>query len=336
MPFGVAKGIALALCWLLSCLGEAVATPYAVSVSRTNGNIVLSWPTEYLGRRLQQTFDLTPPRTWTDIPASVTTNRLSLSGTGTSRFFRLYTSLIPTNGLVARFDFNGNANDPVGGHNGLIHFAAPTSNRFGNSNSAYALNGTNAWIEIPDHDDLSIATTGEFSISIWINPYELTFPKSEGQCVYGDPHTNYVYWMGKGTDTGATGNQDEWACRMYDFYNCENRTNRISFYVFNPAGGQGAGSFVQDPVTPFVWIHFVATVDVAANQIKWYKNGVLRDTDALIDSNYNIVPQNGTAPVQLGTMNFNSYFAGAIDNLLFYNRVLSALEVTQLYQDQTP
>jgi hypothetical protein len=34
-------------------------------------------------------------------------------------------------------------------------------------------------------------------------------------------------------------------------------------------------------------------------------------------------------------MNFASYFIGSIDNLLFYNRVLSSNEVVQLFEDQT-
>ena len=115
------------------------------------------------------------------------------------------------------------------------------------------------------------------------------------------------------------------------------RPNRTSFYVFNACGCEGAGSYVEESVMLQEWVHFVGTVDTEANNgngaIKWYKNGTLRDTDTL--SGYNITPKNGNAPVRVGTRDFNSYFKGAIDNLLIYNRVLSAAEVMQLYNDTT-
>lgn len=303
----------------------AVSAPYTLSLAPSNGVLVISWPAEYIGAQLQQATNL---ESWFDVSQSVITNRIALPASNSRQFFRLFAPSIPTVGLVARYDFNGDANDSVGGHNAVIHSATPTSNRFTNGTSAYAFEGMGDYIEIADHDDFSISTTGEFSLSAWIRPGALTFPNSEG--------SGYVYWMGKGTSYGTGGDQ-EWACRMYSATNSEVpvRTNRISFYVFNPPGGQGAGSYVQNPVQPQVWIHFVATVSIAENTIRWYRNGILGDTDALIDAIYNIMPKNGSSPVRLGTMNFDSYFIGSIDNVLFYNRVLSPFEVKQLYQDKT-
>jgi hypothetical protein len=320
---GQVKAAALGLCWTLSCAYQAMGAPYALSVAHNTNEVVIAWPVQYMGSQLQQTLNLASP--WTDVPATVATNQVSFPALSASRFFRLCAPSIPTLGLVARYDFNGNANDSVGGHHGAIHGATPTSNRFTNGSSAYSFNGTNAYIEIPDHSVFSISTTRKFSMSVWMRPGTTTFPEVEG----GPGATNYVYWMGKGVP-----DQHEWACRMYNLHNSENRPNWISFYVFNLGGDLGAGSRVEDPVTPLVWLHFVATVDVAANTIKWYENGALRDTDTL--SGFSITPENGTAPVRLGTRNRDSYFKGSIDNLLFYNRVLSAFEVIQLYQDRTP
>jgi len=302
---------------------QSAQTQNALSVLHSNATLVISWPTNGLGCELQQTPHL--GSAWAAVPASGTTNRMTLAVSSTSQFFRL--TSIPTLGLVARYDFNGNAYDSVGGHHGTIHGATPTSNRFTNGSSAYSFNGTNDYIEIPDNDVFSISTTRKFSLSVWLRPGTLTFPFSEGGP--GD----YVYWMGKGEEYGTNSGNQEWACRMYNLSNSEDRPNRTSFYVFNPPGGQGAGSYVQDLVTNLVWLHFAGTVDVDADIIKWYKNGVLRDSDPL--SGYSIVPKNGTAPVRLGTQNFDSYFKGSIDNLLFYNRVLSEFEVTQIYKDKT-
>jgi hypothetical protein len=313
------KAGVIGLIWSLSWMHHAMGAQYTVSVSYSNSAVVISWPAEYIGSQLQQTASLSSP--WQEVTNSVKTNRVSLPSTDLKQFFRLFAPSVPTVGLVARYDLNGDANDSIGGRHGSIQGATPTSNRFTNGSSAYSFNGTNAYIEIPDADVFSIATTGRFSLSVWMRPGTLTFPVTEG--------TGYVHWMGK----GGSG-QQEWTCRMYSSDNTEGRENRTSFYVFNLSGGLGAGSYVQEPVTVLAWLHFVATVDVAANTIKWYKNGSLRDTDTL--SGFSITPENGTAPIRLGTRDFASYFRGAIDNLLIYDRVLSAFEVNQLYNDQTP
>jgi hypothetical protein len=230
----------------------------------------------------------------------------------------------PTDGLVARYSFNGDANDSSGrGHHGVLHNVTLTSNRLGNGSSAWSFNGMDAYIEVPDHDDFSVATTGQLSISVWMRPGTTRFPRTEG--------TGYVHWLGKGV-----AGQHEWACRMYSSDNTEGRGNRSSFYLFNPSGGLGAGSYVQDPVTAGRWYHHVAVVDVRSDRIKWYKDGVLRDQDPFIDSDYRIRPRNGAAPVRIGTRDFASFFKGAVDNLYVYNRALSPTEVLQLYQDTTP
>jgi hypothetical protein len=53
-------------------------------------------------------------------------------------------SQIPTNGLIAWYPFNGNANDESGnGINGTVNTAIPAPDRFGNANSAYSFDGTN-------------------------------------------------------------------------------------------------------------------------------------------------------------------------------------------------
>ena len=233
---------------------------------------------------------------------------------------------VPTNGLVASYNFNGNANDLSGkGHYGTLHNVTLTSNRFGNGRSAYSFNGTDAYIEIPDHKDFSVSTTGKLSISVWMRPGTLKFPKVEG------PQKQYVHWMGKGV-----ANQQEWTFRMYSTDNIENRDNRTSFYLFNLIGGEGAGSYVQEPVEPGRWYHYVAVVDMSTDTITWYKNGQFKDQDPFINSEYHIHPKNGTAPVRIGTKDFASYFRGAIDNINIYNRALSEFEIGQLYADTTP
>jgi hypothetical protein len=88
--------------------------------------------------------------------------------------------------------------------------------------------GVDSYVEIASVADYSIATTGELSVSAWMRPDTLDFPRWE--------ETGYVYWLGK----GASGKQ-EWAFRMYNRDNTTEtppRPNRISVYTFNPDGGR--------------------------------------------------------------------------------------------------
>ncbi len=77
-----------------------------------------------------------------------------------------------TNGLVAYFPFNGNANDMSGNElNGTVSGAVLTTNRFGTANSAYYFNGSSAYITLPLG---SAAFSGDFTASAWFNAYDLT------------------------------------------------------------------------------------------------------------------------------------------------------------------
>jgi hypothetical protein len=228
---------------------------------------------------------------------------------------------VPAAGLVANYEFSGNANDkgPNALH-GTVSGATLTSDRFGVANAAYQFDGAASYIQIADHDVFSLVTSGAFSVSVWMRPDVLTFADEEG--------SGYVHWMGK----GSTG-QHEWVWRMYGLDNTEGRENRTSSYVFNLSGGLGAGSYVQETVTPGVWNHYVVTISMASDLLTLYKNGVQKDADTFQDSEYNIVPANGTAPVRIGTRDFASYFQGAVDDVRFYDRVLTLAEIQQLYAD---
>lgn len=74
-------------------------------------------------------------------------------------------SAIPTDGLVAYYPFNGNANDESGnGNNGTIGNATLTSDRKEKPNSAYSFNGSNSYIQATN-----VISGNNFSINVWIN-----------------------------------------------------------------------------------------------------------------------------------------------------------------------
>jgi hypothetical protein len=184
--------------------------------------------------------------------------------------------------------------------------------------------GVTTYAETPDRDALSIATTGALTVSAWINPSTLLFPKTED--------TGYVHFLGKGLH-----GQEEWLFRIYSSGNTENRGNRISFYVFNLSGGEGAGSYFQDQLTPGQWIHVVGVADSQNTYI--YSNGAFRRCDQYINSATSscnppfvtVTPQHGTAPLRIGTTTLESFFKGSIRDVRIWNRALSASEISALY-----
>lgn len=208
-------------------------------------------------------------------------------------------------------------------------------------------NGTDAYVEVASIDDYSVITTGALTVSAWMRPNTLNFPRVE-------PKSDYIHWLGKGDASGLDGDQ-EWTFRMYnhvDHFDTPPRPNRISFYVFNPQGELGVGSYVQVPVIPGQWLHLVAVVDSARTYL--YRNGQFVRCDSYRGPaqdgceihhqpppNQNlqltINPQAGAAPLRLGTKDLGSFLEGGLTRVRLWNRVLTADQISALYAtDKTP
>ncbi len=174
---------------------------------------------------------------------------------------------------------------------------------------APVFDGQGGYVEIPDSSDYSQPTRGGLTVEAWIRPDSLAMTRVEA--------SGYVHWLGKGEL-----HRQEWVARMYQDGNDEGRANRISFYAFNLMGGQGNGSYFEDPLTEGAWLHVVGRIDAASTSI--FRDGNQRDTDALSGYNTVIVPEHGTAPVRIGTRDRQSFFQGAISRVAIYGAPLSA------------
>jgi Concanavalin A-like lectin/glucanases superfamily len=202
-------------------------------------------------------------------------------------------------------------------------------------------NGLDSYVEIPSISDYSVSTTGALTVSTWMRPGTLNFPRAEA-------NSDYVHWLGKGDRSGAAGNQ-EWTFRIYnrrDPLDNPPRPNRISFYLFNPQGGLGVGSYVQVPIHKGTWIHVVGVAD--SSRTFFYKDGQYVRCDTYrgaaqgpCEIHYQappnqhkqlvITPQAGSAPLRLGTKDFGSFFQGGLTRTRLWNRALSATEISRLY-----
>ena len=214
---------------------------------------------------------------------------------------------IPTNGLVAWYPFNGNANDSTGkGLSGTVYNATLTSDRFGKANSAYSFNGINSYI------DLGIDTAinnvlNDFSLSYWIKT------NIEGGCIISSySNENGSYWR---------------------FLSAIRDTNDIlTNFLIN--GGDGIwqdGTSLVNSIEINKWYNI--TVVRNGKVLSTYINDMLSKSDT-VSSNPMNNPTNPYATTKIGVdvpSNNTEYFSGVIDNLLFYNRALSTTEIYDIY-----
>lgn len=205
-----------------------------------------------------------------------------------------------------------------------------------------SFDGKDDYVEIPSLPSYSIDYTWGFTVAAWIRADTEDFARTED----GKP---YVHWMGKGEGNHVGGTQ-EWTCRMY----CLNtpgvnpaRPQRTSFYVFNPQGGFGVGSYVQEPVQTGTWRLIVGMADSTRTYL--YCNGVYQRCSTyrgpavggcqIMNEPKNgpqvvINPLRGPAPVRIGAQEIDESsgrFKGGIAKVRLWNRLLTGDEVTALY-----
>ena len=213
--------------------------------------------------------------------------------------FSAYGQSFLTNGLVAYYPFNGNANDASGsGNNGVVYGASLTTNRFGNANSAYnfAGNGT-TYISVPSSPSLVITNT--ITMAVWI--------KSKGGGTYGPrivskgPPCYEINVSNTGTSPSAN----------FDLQTLTTISTTISLAQTN-------------------WIYLVGTYD--GQSMKYYTNGGLA-------AQASITGAIGTNSEPLGIgENLDDHsdcFNGAIDDVRIYNVALTSNQVSQLYAYET-
>ncbi|HTU47342.1 MAG TPA: LamG domain-containing protein [Bryobacteraceae bacterium] len=228
-------------------------------------------------------------------------------------------------------DSSNNSNN--GTYLGDPNFAQPGAIA-ASTNTAVGLRGYGSgdYIEIPDPDSASFSqsTSGAgLSVEVWMRPDLLVFPGQTAQ--------PYIHWLGKGEQS-----QYEWGLRFYS-QDVADRPSRISAYLWNPAGGEGAGAYFQNPkLEPGAWIHIVAcydpgdwTSDPPAG-VSIYQNGELQlgpPSSGTLYRTFNISPAHGSAPVRLGARDDLTFtLAGGLDEVAIYARVLTADEVLEDYR----
>lgn len=214
------------------------------------------------------------------------------------------------------------------GHNGR-YYNGVGETAMPNGEDAALFDGIDDYLEVADHDDLSIPPNGVLTIEAWMRPDVEDFPNAiDGK--------GYLHWLGKGMNDGS-----EYAMRIYNknVLPGEQRPGRVSGYAFNLNGGLGAGSYVQENWRAGEWQHIVFVINTRDRSAQYpdgytiiYKNGVEKDRDRLQIDGTVIRPGNGTAPLRIGSRDLRGYFQGAISRVAIYHSELNRDTVARHHQ----
>jgi hypothetical protein len=190
--------------------------------------------------------------------------------------------------------------------------------------TAMGLDGpkSKAYVEVPAAKAFSVATSGRgLSVELWMRPDALDFAGENK-----DPKNAYIHWLGKGEK-----GEFEWGFRFYNHH--AERPNRISAYIWNRKGGEGAGAYFEDRLVKHQWIYIVATFDdphTPDARVRIYKDGEPSKHNAsrgTLYKSYDIKPTTGKAPVRLGTRDLHGFLTGGLDEVAVYPYVLTPQEI---------
>src|SRR5581483_5858118 len=204
-----------------------------------------------------------------------------------------------TNGLIAYYPFDGNANDAVGTNDGVVVGATLTNDMFGNPNHAYLFNGTN-YIQCTDAGFPS--GSGDRTVCLWL---ELSS--------FGDG-TTYPFGYG----TVATDSA---------FYSYVDNLHSDAPAIALAESGNGTSVPRWHGVTTNIWYHLTITYSGSNSTAALYINGTnvaqtTRNFETALTGSFYIGA--GFEPALP--------FYGAINNVRIYNRALSPDEVSNLYK----
>jgi len=221
-----------------------------------------------------------------------------------------------TTGLVGWWELDANANDSSGNaHNGTVHSATSTLDRFGRAASAMLFNGSNSYINIPNAPDLN--PTSAITFTAWFRP--TSYPPAG---TYAWPDV-----LRKGSGAGA-------AYSMETQWVYQGRPE-MSAWI------NGGVSMAHLPVAADDWYFGAGVYDGA--KMSFYLGKWQAGQLALLQHNESSAPSAITptsTDLFIGSDSTNGgssrTFKGAIDDVRIYNRALAPSEVNAVYNVPEP
>ncbi|MEK9773918.1 MAG: LamG-like jellyroll fold domain-containing protein [Opitutae bacterium] len=226
----------------------------------------------------------------------------------------------PTDGLVAWYPFNGNAEDESGnGHHGKVIGATLCKDRKGKNDSAYNFDGVNDYVRIEDNDQMNPVS---FTVSCWY---------------YGTKS-----FSGAGTNVLVVKSFTKHVAPFYQWILCiggdeyESHTTkyRNGNFIFgvNAMSQGGAQISLHKKNVISVWNHVVGVVDQTLEKAQIYLNGMLAAENNRKYTGFNAFPTDIYIGKH-GNLDKTQYHTpGHIDDVRIYNKALSANQIKSLYE----
>ncbi|WP_025323218.1 LamG-like jellyroll fold domain-containing protein [Deferrisoma camini] len=217
-------------------------------------------------------------------------------------------SSIPTDGLIAYYPFDGDADDASGnGYHGTLQGSPSfTADRSGVANGAIYLDGGDDFVSVESLNESTLAL-GDFTISLW----------------YRADDDRYYSGLITSTDGSA------WGLTGFSVVR-RNSTFIIGGYRARYPGKVELGATVDDDTGE--WHHVAMVRDTGNSKAYLYYDGVLVAESTDVDSEIAVSPQSF---VMFGRYVYQPegrdvYFRGALDEVRIYSTALSPEEIAQL------
>ena len=221
-----------------------------------------------------------------------------------------------TNGLVAYYPLNGNANDMSGnGNNGVVSGALNTSDRFGKANSALYFSGNNG-VRIQVSGGPAFALSN-LTYSAWLRTTNFSEAYWQDQrCVVSMIAPTVSYG-------GAQLVNDRYRKNLYVEY----RTLNSSNFRLSTADGTFNTNYYNR------WVHIVSTLSTASGSVtaSLYVNGALAASTNFVSGPPAYNGQSCYIGANCDWASSVREFLGDLDDARIYNRAMPASEVAQLY-----
>lgn len=219
------------------------------------------------------------------------------------------------NGLIASFTFsNGSLDNGAATGYDLLNMnnALPTTDREGNAQCAYFVSASDDSYLVVD-DPFFLNDLSSFSISLWYHPMDSARTAGEYEVLIGR-NVNQVFCPDR---------RGEWSVGLYD---CRRAVFGHNNSVWaNDFSDVPAGTDCHDMIHLLTgkWHHVAAVYD--NDQYSIYYNGVLASSASGAAGCIN----QHTA-LDIGDLVLGRFYTGKLDDVLIYDRALSALEIADL------
>jgi gliding motility-associated-like protein len=209
---------------------------------------------------------------------------------------------IPTNGLVAHYKLDGNANDASGNNNHGTPQGGVTwvNDRFGNCNEAASFDGIDDWITIPDN---ALMRPNTITVSAWVKRGSLVNDQIQS-IFYKQPYEVYAL-------------------------------NATSFWIKQNSGclfldGTGWQNLSTVGVQQLNQWYFITGI-FDGRSLKFYQNNTLISENTNLPNS--VIDNCAGGDFRIGRWHDASseFFKGDLDDIRIYNRALTATEMQQLY-----